>query len=406
MWYNKKIEEYANINYKINQLYCNKYNYTLIKSDEVLCKNRKPHWERISLILKYFNDFDYLVWIDADAYFYLDNQPLENVIKEHLDKLFIFSGDTDKLTASSCCINSGFFIVKQCTESKNILERWLYDNDLFENKELKTENKYGRGNWNDQAVLRYMYDNNILNLKTNSIIIDYGILQHFKKSHKIPKNNYDLTINPYIFHSAGGENMKIINRINNSKEYYLKNVMGQYSKYINSNIQLSKNVIDDIMLTIKNTSKMLVFGLGYDSELWYNLTNKNTYFIENNKTYIDLNSNINKNNIIYYTYENIKVKTSFKLTNEQLDSYKIPSQILDNAPYDIILIDGPNGFNDDCPGRLLPIFWSKKYLSKVGTIIYVDDASRKLEKYSINKYFIGNQKYYIKDRLGTMKIIV
>jgi hypothetical protein len=151
---------------------------------------------------------------------------------------------------------------------------------------------------------------------------------------------------------------------------------------------------------------MLVFGLVYDSELWYNATNKNTFFIENNQKYIDLNKNIDSNNIVYHKYDGINVKNSFNLTDNQINSYKIPQQILKNAPYDIILIDGPNGFDDNCPGRLLPIFWSKKYFSKSSTIIYVDDASRTLEKKCINKYFINKPKTYFKDRLGTIKIIV
>jgi len=88
---------------------------------------------------------------------------------------------------------------------------------------------------------------------------------------------------------------------------------------------------------------MLVFGLGYDSKLWYHLTNKNTYFIENNKYYIDMNKDISQN-IIYYEYDNnITVKNSFSIENEILDNIHIPNKILENAPYDIIFIDSPTG---------------------------------------------------------------
>jgi hypothetical protein len=94
------------------------------------------------------------------------------------------------------------------------------------------------------------------------------------------------------------------------------------------------------------------------------------------------------------------------MNDETLNSFPIPKKILELAPFDIILIDGPNGFNDACPGRLLPCFWSKKYLSKPGTIIYIDDATRLLEKKCINKFFIDKPKTYFKERLGTMKIII
>ena len=48
---------------------------------------------------------------------------------------------------------------------------------------------------------------------------------------------------------------------------------------------------------------MLVFGLGYDSKMWYN-GNKNTYFIESNDEYISLNIIIILCN--YYTFEHLK----------------------------------------------------------------------------------------------------
>ena len=185
--------------------------------------------------------------------------------------------------------------------------------------------------------------------------------------------------------------------------YYDDIIINIYKQYINTNIQLDSKVIRDILVNCEN-KKMLVFGLGYDSELWYNATNKNTFFIENNKKYIDLIKNINSDNIIFYSYSNITVKSSFKLTDNQIENYSIPQQLLDNAPYDIILIDGPNGFDDNCPGRLLPIFWSSKYFSKKTTVIYIDDATRPLEKKCINKYFLNKPKTYFTNRLGTIKI--
>ena len=51
-------------------------------------------------------------------------------------------------------------------------------------------------------------------------------------------------------------------------------------EYYNSNIQLCKGVCEDIVETVKEKSKhvdkkisMLVWGLGYDSILWYNIPN-------------------------------------------------------------------------------------------------------------------------------------
>ena len=407
MWYNDKIREYAEINYKINKIYCDKHNFTLTKSDTILCSNREPHWERIPLLLQHFANYDYLIWIDSDAFFYIDSPSIENVINSHLDKLLIFSGDNDcnsekKLT---CQINSGFFIVKSCEKSKNILTRWLTDETLIKSSKL-SKPIFGSNKWNDQGVLRIMYDENIEEIKDNSIIIPYRILQHFKKDDKLKEKIYELTDRPFVFHSTNGENMIFKNRVKHSKEYYSDILLDINKKYINSEIQISKDVIRDIVINCNQNMKMLVFGLGYDSELWYNITNKNTFFIENNRKYIELNKNIDINNIIYHDYKGINVQNSYKLTEKQVENFKIPTKILDLAPFDIILVDGPNGFDNNCPGRLLPIYWSSKLLSKKSTIIYIDDAIRKLEKMCINKYFLDKPKTYFSDRLGTIKIII
>ena len=392
MWYDDKIKEYADINYQINKIYCEKYGYTLIKSDKRLYPERKPHWERFPLLLEYFDKYDYLIWIDADAHFFIDSPPITNVINEYPDKVIIISED-QRCENPKIQVNTGVFIVKNCHEGKEILNMWAYDEKLYN----KMNNLNG---WNDQAILREMYKINLLNIYEKSLIIKYGVLQYFYESDNLPKKIFGLKDKPFIFHLAGSKREE---RIKHSVNYFNGYFLNKYNRFINKNIQLAKPVISNILINCEN-KKMLVFGLGYDSELWYNSTNKNTYFIENNQQYIDLNKNINNNNIIYHQYKDITVKSSLNLTDDKINMFTIPQKLLELAPFDIILVDGPNGYDDKCPGRLLPIYWSKKYLSKEGTIIYVDDATRVLEKKCINKYFIDNKKVYFKDRLGTIKI--
>ena len=74
------------------------------------------------------------------------------------------------------------------------------------------------------------------------------------------------------------------------------------------------------------------------------------------------------------------------------------------SPFDIILIDGPEGWNYNTPGRLIPCFWST-LLSKPSTVIYVDDSSRPLENYCINKYFNNKTKDIFNNRGKCTKII-
>ena len=157
-------------------------------------------------------------------------------------------------------------------------------------------------------------------------------------------------------------------------------------EHYNKNIQLDIKVIKDIFANITPTTKMLVFGLGYDSKMWYLGNNKNTFFVENKQEYINLNKNdIAASNIIKYDYKTT-CETSTKLSDEEIQQFEIPKELRDLAPFDIILIDGPEGYNIYTPGRLLPCYWATQ-LATLGTLIYVDDSVRPLEDYCIKKYF-------------------
>jgi hypothetical protein len=178
------------------------------------------------------------------------------------------------------------------------------------------------------------------------------------------------------------------------------------NKYYHPRIQTDKAIINDIANEVYGKNKkMLVFGLGYDSNLWYNLTNKNIFFIEHNDNYIKINKDIDKNNIVKYDYTGITVNTSLNMTDEKIRSFIIPEEIIKNAPYDIIYIDGPTGHLPDMPGRLLPIFWTKTFLSKPGSLVYIDDCKRSLESECINMYFKDFKKTMFNVRDGCMKII-
>ena len=176
-------------------------------------------------------------------------------------------------------------------------------------------------------------------------------------------------------------------------------------KYYNSNIQMHPKVIDDICKDCVH-KKMLVWGLGYDTPLWWNVADNNTYFIESKDMYIELNKDIPDKNIVKYTYPDINVRQSLDYP-EKFISRNVPESILKLGYFDVIIIDGPYGNSDNGPGRLLPIYWSLNYLSKPNTVIYIDDSNRELEAFCIKKYCKPDQivkKYPY--RKGTIKYIV
>ena len=107
MFYDDKIKSYGNINYKINKLYCEKYNLKIILSNEKKYSNRHSAWERLPLLINNILNFDYLIWIDADAFFYNDANNIVNIINNNSNVNFIFSNDIGNKN-----INSGFFIIQ------------------------------------------------------------------------------------------------------------------------------------------------------------------------------------------------------------------------------------------------------------------------------------------------------
>jgi len=63
----------------------------------------------------------------------------------------------------------------------------------------------------------------------------------------------------------------------------------------------------------------------------------------------------------------------YNITTEKIIKYKIPAKLLENAPFDVVLVDAPQGF---ITGRLLPTFWTVNNLTKPGSIMYMHDTNR------------------------------
>ena len=185
MFYDNAVKAFGDINKIINQKYCDKFGLTLIVSNTRMFKSHHPAWERLCLILNTIESYDYVIWIDADAFFYNDVPNICDIIEKNSTVNFIFSKDLGNVD-----INSGFFIVKNTQYSIDFIKMWAYDKQLFQQNP--------KPHFFDQGVLVDMYNKNILNIKTNSIVIDYCVLQHFFETELS-----SLDIKPFVFHAAG-----------------------------------------------------------------------------------------------------------------------------------------------------------------------------------------------------------
>jgi dTDP-glucose 4,6-dehydratase len=129
-----------------------------------------------------------------------------DVIIKNSEANFIFSNDINNKN-----INTGIFIVKNTQYSKDFINRWLYDEELY--------NKNPFPKWWEQGVLIYMINNNTLDITKNYISYDYGILQHFFED----ESNITTFNKPFIFHLSERSYNERINASNKYLNFIKKN---------------------------------------------------------------------------------------------------------------------------------------------------------------------------------------
>jgi len=159
---------------------------------------------------------------------------------------------------------------------------------------------------------------------------------------------------------------------------------------LNNYGQMSYDEYEFIYDLIEKNSpcNLLIFGLGKDSKLWTKLNKGYTLFVEDNKDWIEKIKPELTNNfrIINYQYNTKLDKWIDYLNNENiLNLLKIKNDKL-NINWDIVIIDGPNGFSNSTPGRMVPI--STTYtLNKNHVLIH--DCDRTVENI-YSRIFFGN----------------
>ena len=169
----------------INRKYCevNKYDFFVYNIIPETLKNRHPAWCKHFYILKHLveGQHDYIMWIDADAFFCNHSIRIEEWIKKASPKDNIIARDAGHSLQNFYIhllsrrglplINSGVMIFKTTEDNIKLLNHILYDPIYIPNYSHKrTSNpKTGIVGW-DQAAVRDCYRKNINNMKTNTWI--------------------------------------------------------------------------------------------------------------------------------------------------------------------------------------------------------------------------------------------
>jgi hypothetical protein len=190
-WYSYQIKDYADMTYLLNKTYSKKYNMDCIKDHKIRLPNRKPAWEKFSLLLEYYKyDYDYLIWIEPDAFFYINSPDIRDVIRKYPDKDFIFSIDITKN------VKGGLIIVKKNDYTQKILEELAYNQVIHKN--------VNNNHFEEQQCIIDIIKENFMNIKNRIALVPYGELEEFEEQNKA-----------YILHLAVETNDERIKKIKN-----------------------------------------------------------------------------------------------------------------------------------------------------------------------------------------------
>jgi tetratricopeptide (TPR) repeat protein len=111
----KEIEEYAQLTIPNNLDYCKKNRYDFIAHYGKIDPSRPAAWSKIPLILDYIRDYEWCMWIDADAAFINKSITLEILLEDYKGCDMVISGEV-----SNIC--SGVFILKNSDAAIKMLE--------------------------------------------------------------------------------------------------------------------------------------------------------------------------------------------------------------------------------------------------------------------------------------------
>lgn len=137
----------------------------------------------------------------------------------------------------------------------------------------------------------------------------------------------------------------------------------------------------------------LIFGCGHDSPMWHALNHRGkTLFVEDHPEWLtNMRCNHPQLWVEAIDYGGRTVAQSLPIREEELAVYSLPS-VLNAHEWDVILVDGPAGYNRAAPGRSLSIYWAS-LIACERTHVFLDDYHRPLEK-AYGDHFLRSRRLW------------
>lgn len=184
--YTSKIESFATHTTINFQDYCDRNNYDFICSNASLDLDRPLQWSKIKILQQNLKDYEWLMWIDADAAIMNKDIKIESIIDNNYNIIIAREDCRDKII-----INTGVFLIKNTEWSKNFLTSWY---------NLKG---FIRKGWYDQSAFIHLYNSKI-DIKNNVKIIKQKLINSFNDS---------FTKGDFIIHFPGNANKNLLKQL-------------------------------------------------------------------------------------------------------------------------------------------------------------------------------------------------
>lgn len=147
--YCDKIRTFASVNH---QYYADRHGYTYIY--DIAPTHHEVFKNKVEKLIKFVDLFDYIFWIDDDAFFTNFSQPLEPFIKKGKKSDLIYCA-SPKNNGIWTYISSGNFFLKNTRKTKDFL-RAVLDTPLEEVEAKWNKEKYGHYTIGDQDIMTHL----------------------------------------------------------------------------------------------------------------------------------------------------------------------------------------------------------------------------------------------------------
>lgn len=219
-----------------HETYADKFGYAYIHCN-FPTKAKNPYLNKIYYILSHIGNYDYIVWLDDDAFFFDFEKDIMSYMPKGKD--FISFCKSPDFKSLKTYLSSGQFIIKSNELAKSFLDDVLKVN-LGEVKKWWRED-LGYFSNGDQ-------DSMIFLLQTNLKYKDGFVLYNYKEFNSRPENLFGIdTHKPFILHFTGKPTIKmenykrVQNKLNLRPSLVNKNYLKEYK--ITTKIKKIKNRI-------------------------------------------------------------------------------------------------------------------------------------------------------------------